>query len=70
MEEILKCGFCNKNITSKMDAEYSAYLTEYFCNPDCAKSEYFSYMGSRPVDIESEDNIEVKNGYLVKIEED
>lgn len=37
----LTCPTCKKVITVDMEVEYSEYLTEFFCSPDCAKARVF-----------------------------
>ncbi|PAV30255.1 hypothetical protein CIL05_07240 [Virgibacillus profundi] len=49
--ELLKCAKCDTELSDKMEIEYSRWVTEYFCNPDCAMSYYFEYMGSVPFDV-------------------
>lgn len=45
------CGneSCQKKITEKSEAEYSEWLNEIFCCPDCAKEVYFDKMRSHPL---------------------
>ena len=49
----IKCGSCKKELTSKMEVEYSSWINEFFCSFDCAESRYFEYMNSVPVDFEN-----------------
>ena len=49
----MKCSNCNKTLTKEMEIEYSAWLTEYFCSPNCAEDKYFDYMLSVPIDFEN-----------------
>lgn len=58
--DAVRCGNCGKEITSDMEVEFSEYLTEFFCNPDCAKQEYFEQMQSSPFEM-SEGNVRRKN---------
>lgn len=48
--QIMTCTNCGKELTSGMDIEYSQWLTEYFCHPDCATDYYFKDMQSTVVD--------------------
>ena len=36
-----------------MEIEYSPWINEFFCSPDCATDRYFNYMESRPIDFEN-----------------
>ena len=49
----MRCANCEKELTTKMEVEYSAWLTEYYCSPKCATDRYFNYMESTPVDFEN-----------------
>lgn len=61
----MKCANCEKVLTTKMEVEYSAWLTEYYCSPKCATDRYFNYMESTPVDFDNLPNgLEVVNGRL------
>ena len=64
----MKCR-CGKPLTSKMEVEYSDYINEFFCSPDCATDRYFDYMLSGPVDF-SQDKLPlgviVVNGKLTR----
>jgi hypothetical protein len=71
--DIIKCGHCGKKLNKRTEIEYSSWVNAFFCDPDCAKSFYFEFMHSAPLDI-SEDHISVdfleisinKRGYLVE----
>lgn len=67
----VKCGACEKDITNKTEVEYSGFLTEYFCNPDCATDRYFDYMQSTPFQFEKdkmrERKLTLKNDKLYEI---
>ncbi|MCM3492870.1 hypothetical protein M4D52_05370 [Paenibacillus lactis] len=70
MNEAIKCGYCDKELTDKTEIEYSQYNSEFYCNPDCAKSAYFEAMGSSPLDLTDkqllkEHNIKLSKGKLV-----
>lgn len=45
MDKVL-CKRCEKPITSKTEVEYSDWLTEFFCDNECAMEHYLEYMGS------------------------
>lgn len=60
----VKCGTCGREITADMEVEYSDYLTEFFCNPDCAKQEYFEQMMSSPFEM-TENNVKKRNLAIV-----
>lgn len=65
----MKCANCEKILTSTMEIEYSAWLTEYFCSPKCATDKYFNYMESTPVDFENlPDGLEIVDGKLEAVE--
>jgi hypothetical protein len=52
-----------------MEVEYSNWINEFFCDPDCALNHYFDYMDSGPViDDERRKELKVKiiNGKLHK----
>lgn len=53
-EEIIRCAVCENEIKDSMEVEYSAYLNEFFCSPDCATERYFGYLSSFCVDLEAE----------------
>lgn len=67
MREI-KCGNCEKSITNKTEVEYSEWLSEFFCDPDCATTRYFDFMGSTPFYFEDygmrKDGLLLKKGKL------
>lgn len=65
----LYCGNCKKQLIENMEIEYSDYLCEYFCSPDCATTKYFEFMGSKPLEKEffGEHKIKLKDGKLYKI---
>ena len=70
--EPMRCKSCGKELTDKTEIEYSEWLGEYFCNPDCAKNHYFDYMGSRPVDLSDkeflrDEGIKIVKGRLYKV---
>lgn len=68
--EVMKCQTCNKELTVKMEIEYSRNLGDYFCSPNCAMHYYFEYMQSTPFDVEDRKDelakrrIKVINGKL------
>ena len=69
--ENMRCQYCDKELTSDMEIEYSKNTGDYFCKPDCAMSYYFEYMESTPFLINDktpdelkERNIKVVNGKL------
>ena len=67
MSEI-KCR-CGKALKANMEIEYSLWVNEFFCSPDCATDRYFEYMESTPVDFENAlpEGIEINSdGVLVK----
>jgi len=70
--EKLKCYSCNKELTNETQIEYSNWLKEYFCNPDCAADSYFNYMESYPFNLDinkdelKERGIKLVNGKLYK----
>jgi hypothetical protein len=69
LEEVLYCGYCNKELKDGMEIEYSSWLGEYFCCPDCATSKYYDYMGSKPLekDFYKDHDIRIlKDGSLLK----
>ena len=51
--EVLKCSVCGKELKSDMEIEYSHWINEFFCSPDCATDRYFNYMESNPIDFEN-----------------
>jgi hypothetical protein len=59
-QNLLHCGYCGKVLTNKTEIEYSRWLCEFYCNPDCAMSRYFEYCGSTPFDEESYDDYGIK----------
>lgn len=71
--EALKCYSCNKELTNKTQIEYSNWLKEYFCDPDCAVNSYFNYMESTPLDLDlsrdelKERGIKLERGKLYRI---
>jgi hypothetical protein len=65
----MKCANCKKVLTAKMEIEYSAWMTEYFCSPKCATDKYYDYMQSVPVDFENlPESLVVVNGKLEAVE--
>ena len=46
-----RCDRCRKALTRKMEIEYSGFLGEYYCSPDCATDRYFEYLDSEPVEF-------------------
>lgn len=48
------CGnsTCNKPITNKTEVEYSAELSEFYCNYNCAVDRFFDYMRCTPFQFE------------------
>lgn len=46
---IIVCGFCGKKITNSDEIEYSRFLCELYCCPDCATSKYYEYLESKPI---------------------
>lgn len=48
----LRCAVssCNRELTTDMQIEYSNWLSDYFCSPNCATDYYFNYMESTPFD--------------------
>lgn len=69
----LCCGNCKKELTKDMEIEYSEWINEYFCSPDCAMNRYFEYMESSTFDLTNEQllkehNIKIVNGKLFKVE--
>lgn len=68
--EIMTCGDCGNELTNSTEVEYSQFLTEYFCNPNCAQNRYFEYMGSSPVDFTNlDDGIVVSNGRMFMVQD-
>ena len=68
MSEIIKCR-CGKTLKADMEVEYSRWINEFFCSPDCATDRYFEYMESTPVDFENTlpEAVEINSdGVLVK----
>lgn len=70
--EKIKCYSCNKPITNKTQIEYSNWLQEYFCDPDCAANTYFNYMESSPLALDLKDElkergIKIVNGKLYRV---
>jgi hypothetical protein len=55
-------------LTNKMEVEYSPWINEFFCSPDCATDRYFDYMESRPVDFTQDlpEGVKVVDGKLVR----
>jgi hypothetical protein len=51
-ENLLYCGYCGKVLTNKTEIEHGRWMSEYYCNPDCAMSRYFEYCESRPLEKE------------------
>ena len=45
----MDCDNCGKKLTNKMEIEYSSWLCELYCSPDCAEDRYFDYMESKPI---------------------
>ncbi|MBT2759991.1 hypothetical protein [Paenibacillus sp. ISL-20] len=70
MNEVI-CPTCKKEITVEMEVEYSAYLTEFFCSPDCAIQEYMEQMQSSPFEMTEENvrtkNLAIENGKLYRV---
>jgi hypothetical protein len=67
--EVITCKCCNKELNESMEVEYSNWINEFFCDPDCALNHYFDYMDSGPViDDERRKELKVKiiNGKLHK----
>lgn len=61
------CANCKKILTDKMEVEYSAHLTEYFCSPECATDKYFDYLESTPLDFSNlPAGLMLADGRLVK----
>lgn len=52
-KEPVLCGSCQSPIKVITEVEYSDYLGEFFCNPDCATDRYFDIMRSTPLDLEN-----------------
>lgn len=70
MTNKLKCKKCGMVLNTSMEVEYSRWVNEFFCSPDCALDYYFNYMDSAPVDFDNipEDNIAIDgNGDLYEI---
>ena len=59
----LLCRNCNKELTTKTEIEYSRWLTEYFCNTECATNHYYNYLESTPVNLT--DKTELKNREII-----
>ncbi|GFN32515.1 hypothetical protein PCURB6_27750 [Paenibacillus curdlanolyticus] len=66
MNEVLTCKTCEVELTDKMELEYSQFVTEIFCSPDCAKQYYFEYMGSSPIDLTDKHELKDKGIRVVK----
>lgn len=49
----MKCDNCEKELTTRMEVEHSAWLSEYYCSSKCATDRYFNYTESTPVDFEN-----------------
>jgi len=49
-----------------MEVEYSQWINEFFCSPDCATNRYFNYMESTPLDFDNTlpEGVIVVNGLL------
>ena len=58
----MKCARCGATLTAKMEIEYSGYLGEYYCSPDCATDRYFEHMESEPVRFGHWRSQTVRNG--------
>ena len=52
--------FWGCDIIGTTEIEYSRWLCEYYCNPDCAMSRYFEYCESRPFEEEFYDDYGIK----------
>ncbi|OME55496.1 hypothetical protein BSK59_13550 [Paenibacillus odorifer] len=65
MEEVI-CGQCEEVIKDTGETYYSLYLTEYFCDIDCATLRAFEEMRMTSIDLGSNRNKEVhfKNNIL------
>lgn len=53
-----------------MEIEYSDFLCEYYCSPDCATDRYYDYMGSTVLyNTElKEHNLKVlNNGQIIRL---
>ncbi len=68
MSKVLYCSCCGEELKIDMEIEYSQFLGEYYCSPDCATTRYFDYMGSKPIDKDMFNDywIEVKDNVLYK----
>lgn len=65
----MKCANCEKELTSKMEIEYSAHITEYYCSPDCATDRYFNYLESTSIDFSNlPDGLKIVKGKLKAVE--
>ena len=62
----MKCK-CGKTLTDKMEVEYSSWINEFFCSPECATDRYFDFMHSTPVDFSQPlpENVIVIDGLLI-----
>ncbi|ARF70726.1 hypothetical protein B7C51_24960 (plasmid) [Paenibacillus larvae subsp. pulvifaciens] len=67
--EVLKCRGCEKELSPDMDIEFSEFLNDFFCSPDCAQDFYFDYMGSCLFCPDDHNDVIVKNGKLFMVEE-
>ncbi|QHE63982.1 hypothetical protein FHE72_23615 (plasmid) [Rossellomorea vietnamensis] len=68
--EPVKCGNCDKELNVSMEIEYSRTINEFFCNPNCAKDRYFSYMDSSVFDKDDEtllqeEDLKIIDGKLI-----
>ena len=63
----IRCAKCGKELKSDMEIEYSEWINEFFCSPDCAMDRYFEYMQSCCVDFSQSlpMKTKVKDGYLI-----
>lgn len=57
--QAIECKQCSRELTNDNEVEYSHWLTEFFCDPDCAKQHYFEAMQSTVLEFNEYDLNEV-----------
>lgn len=73
--EAITCGSCDKPLSLDMEIEYSRFINEFFCNPECAKVRYFDYLASTvfdkdDIEIIQDENVVFKDNQLFTKEEE
>lgn len=66
----LVCKTCKKELTNKMEVEYSEWFCEFFCCSNCATQYYYEQAGSISIDLTDkgilkDHVITIKNRYLM-----